>query len=353
MARLYLGEGTYGKVYKIIREGKVLALKEFKNEGDNYLSEVSLGMQCDHPNIVKVVDFGQDHLLMQAGTHDLHQEVSREMPSEEKILSWLPAMFSSLIYLHENGIAHGDVKDSNFVFLKDGSLLLCDLGSCSLLEGYSSNLGTLPSPQVYVQSLHPDEVKVSLDIFQEKLNKRASDAWSLGATLLKLLTGKYPFLSRDPLTEYTKYNENPLAYLFAQRVPVSFVPLLQVLLSSTQKKRNDLRRVAERFSIPIVEGRKPIFSDFLKVEQQTHPRIEEETSYSPLLSQAASIIYTKVKSENLASALDEDLAQACLFLASHVYDSGTLAEELEESSNLAFTIFRQLKGQLYFELSNK
>lgn len=346
MSKLRIGEGTYATVYKTIRDGRMVALKEYKNKEYNFLSEVALGMQCDHPNIVKVLDFGTDHLLMQLGKHDLHQEMVEQMPSEEKVLSWLPAMFSSLIYLHENGIVHRDVKDTNFVLDLEGNILLCDLGSCSHLDNDGFSPTTLPSPQMYTQRVEPQEVKMFTDIFAEQLDTRALDAWSLGVTILKFLIGTYPFLSRDPLTEHIKYFTNPLAYLFSLQVPPSFIPLLQVLLSPKQKKRNNLRRIAEKFSIPIIEGNKPIFADWQPSRPITHSVIQEEMYYSPPLCNAASAIFAKVmppKEVNL-----EGFARACLYLASCVYDSGTLAEELEESRELAFAIFRQLQGQLYF-----
>jgi serine/threonine protein kinase len=348
MSRLFLGEGTYGKVYKTIRERRVCALKEFKKQEHNPFSEISLALQCDHQNVVKGLDYGEDYLVMEAGSHDLHAEMEREMPSEEKVLSWLPDMFSSLIYLHENKIAHGDVKDVNFVLRRDGSLFLCDLGSCVYQDVQAPYRPTLCSPQVYAQSVHQGKIDIFTDIFEEEEDKFASDVWSLGETLLKMLASDYPFLSRDPLTQYIKYIDNPLAYLFSHRVPPSLVPLLQVLLSPKQKKRHNLRRIAEKFSIPIREGRKPIFTD-CKLEELPCVRriyIAPYQHYPKLVSSYASSLYARL-CPLYPNTGRVDFSQACLFLASCVYDASRLTDEMIENQDLAFSIFQRLGGQLY------
>ena len=344
-SKVLLGEGTYGKVYKVSRGEQEYALKEFRDE--NFFSEVSLALQCDHPNIVKAFDYGEDYMLMEAGQHDLQMEITREKPSEAKVLSWLPHMFSALVYLHQNKIAHGDVKDTNFVLREDGSLFLCDLGSCAYQTRENItrfNPTTLLSPQGYG---YLEDEKVYSDIFGEEENKYASDAWSLGVTLIRLLTGIYPFFSRDPLSEYTRYIDNPLAFLFSLCLPPSLIPLLQTLLSPRQKKRCNLRRIAEKFSIPLTEGRREIFKR-CPVTPDSNLHIQAYKSYSPSLSSTALLFYNKVKSLDFGQSVTErKLSYACLFLASSVCDSSMLADDIPEHRELAFIIFQRLSGELY------
>ncbi len=93
----------------------------------------------------------------------------------------------ALAHLHERGLAHGDLKPANVLVDSLGCPRLIDLGSArevndsSRLEGFHGTLG-YAAPEVLEG--HPAGP--------------ASDLYSLGTLLYRLLTGHAPFESADP-----------------------------------------------------------------------------------------------------------------------------------------------------------
>jgi len=99
-------------------------------------------------------------------------------------------MLNALVYVHQNNIIHGDVKAANILF--DGSeIKLSDFGE-SMADCFSCDPGVTNS---HIMS---DEINGSIkwmapELFLQKGRGRRSDIWSLGCTLVELLTGQNPW----------------------------------------------------------------------------------------------------------------------------------------------------------------
>ena len=96
------------------------------------------------------------------------------LPSD-LIIEWLQALCQPLVYLHEKGVLHLDVKPANMRIAPDGAVFLVDSG----LPG----LGIAPGARGYAS---PEQQKQSNDVGP------AADIYSLGATLYTLLTDAVP-----------------------------------------------------------------------------------------------------------------------------------------------------------------
>lgn len=60
----------------------------------------------------------------------IYSTMMNPMP-EEQIVFVLREVSSGLRYLHSKGLAHRDIKAENILLMNDGSVCICDFGSCT------------------------------------------------------------------------------------------------------------------------------------------------------------------------------------------------------------------------------
>jgi serine/threonine protein kinase len=125
----HLGEGGMGKVYRArhLQLGKAFALKiispTFALDGEaraRFNQEAKLASEISHPNLVSVVDFGED---AQLGAYMVMELVEgeplisqRAAPmSVQRACDVLAQIADALDHVHRRGIVHGDVKADNIM----------------------------------------------------------------------------------------------------------------------------------------------------------------------------------------------------------------------------------------------
>lgn len=92
-----------------------------------------------------------------------------------------------LLYLHEQGVIHRDIKGANILTTKEGLVKLADFGVATKANGLheSSVVGT-------PYWMAPEVIELSGAT-------TASDIWSLGCTVIELLDGKPPYHKLQPM----------------------------------------------------------------------------------------------------------------------------------------------------------
>ncbi|KAI9811649.1 MAG: hypothetical protein M1827_005398 [Pycnora praestabilis] len=92
-----------------------------------------------------------------------------------------------LLYLHEQGVIHRDIKGANILTTKEGLVKLADFGVATRTTGLheSSVVGT-------PYWMAPEVIELSGAT-------TASDIWSLGCTVIELLDGKPPYHKLQPM----------------------------------------------------------------------------------------------------------------------------------------------------------
>lgn len=110
---------------------------------------------------------------------------------------WFRQAIESIIYIHDRGVIHGDLRPDNFLVTSSLDLLLCDFGK-STCEELQINGGGLPDAGFY----HP-KFAWDLDFY--------TDIFSLGSVLYTILKGHWPyrapglFNSPEERTQYQCY----------------------------------------------------------------------------------------------------------------------------------------------------
>ncbi|WP_114312565.1 serine/threonine-protein kinase [Thermus caldifontis] len=181
-AQVYLAEAPGGE-----RVALKLPRKEVRQDpklAERFAREVSLSLSLKHPHLVRGlygVPFGEEAFLaleyLEKGTlEDLL--LQQPLPREEATKALLQ-VGEALLFLHQKGLVHQDVKPSN-VFVGEGVYKLGDLGTVRPLEE--------ASPE-YAGSPH----YLAPELFLGARPSPKSDAYSFGVMAYELLVGKRPF----------------------------------------------------------------------------------------------------------------------------------------------------------------
>ncbi|KAM3134104.1 hypothetical protein pb186bvf_013830 [Paramecium bursaria] len=131
-----IGQGTFGKVVRALKDGKEYAIKILKKsqmttEKDiqRYKQETEILRILDHPNIIRSYELHQDeenhYIIMEYvdGT-DLYSFIDKNR-RYLKISNY--QITGRLNYLHKNGIIHRDLKPEN-IMLQELDVKLIDFG---------------------------------------------------------------------------------------------------------------------------------------------------------------------------------------------------------------------------------
>lgn len=190
-------------IYKATSPGSstTLAVKLFsKKKGEDpsphYLQEEKIITALSHPNILRYHAFYPaatykafrtpfkdcSAIVMEYLPHgDLFNFVSKKPCSEKLARTFFIQMLSALEYLHQEGIAHLDLKPENFLVSFQGLKLIDFDFSHKIDDKITSGMKGTPGFRA------PEWVKQAMKDF------KAADIFSLGVTLFTIVVGWAPF----------------------------------------------------------------------------------------------------------------------------------------------------------------
>ncbi len=193
--RRLLGAGSFGEVYEAwdptLHREVALKLRRPETGTLRWLDEARNLARVRHPHVLTV--HGADVLDGRAGIwterllgHTLEQELTASGPfTETEVLRIGRDIASALAAVHAAGLIHGDVKTSN-IMLEDGDAprraVLVDFGSADHQPGEDD----IPA---YAMGT---PLTMAPEVLDGKPASAGADVYSLGATLFRLLTGRYP-----------------------------------------------------------------------------------------------------------------------------------------------------------------
>ncbi|MBA3994423.1 MAG: hypothetical protein C0469_12915 [Cyanobacteria bacterium DS2.3.42] len=224
-----MGTGGMGAVYRVkqVFLGKEFALKilNFQNQSDisvrRFQQEARTASQLQHPNLVEVHDFGmlgesQPYLVMDLVEGQTLSEILKKEGalSVDYVLGLSIQISLGLIYAHEKGVVHRDIKPGNIMLLHPGSevvegtVKVVDFGIAKLMQSDDGEIQELTKTGEIFGSptyMSPEQCRGS------QVDKR-SDIYSLGSVIFECLTGSPPFLGDNAMSTMLKrLSEEPIS----------------------------------------------------------------------------------------------------------------------------------------------
>ncbi len=272
-----IGSGSMGTVFRAHHEtlDKDVAIKVLSNLGSRddirtkrFVREARTASRLDHPNTVRILDFGEDgddgllYLAMEyLEGEDLAQLLARgEKLEQERVVDIMTQTLAAVAAAHDHGIIHRDIKPSNIFLTKrrndEGQLIdfvkVCDFGVAKFLASARDSLGgTAPGATEVIGTplyMSPEQA------VGDSLDPR-TDVYSCAVVLYEMLTGRPPFLGETAMGVMLKHVSEPPA------APSTLVPdidpdLESVLGWALVKDRNERCPSAREFRNALRELRK-------------------------------------------------------------------------------------------------
>lgn len=164
------------------------------------IGEAKAVSSLTHPNIVAVLDAGEDSYLDETGT--AHQRAFIVMEKVEGLeLSRLTArgalkvseavrvtteLLSALNYAHNSGIIHRDVKPGNIMITREGQVKVLDFGIARAVADTFDDLEQTTAILGTAAYFSPEQAR------GEQVDTR-TDVYAAGVVLYEMLTGRPPF----------------------------------------------------------------------------------------------------------------------------------------------------------------
>ena len=195
-----LGGGGMSTVYlaEDVKHGRRVAVKLMRPDlspafgGHRFTREIELTARLSHPNILPLLDSGEDDGRAFYVMPYIEGESLRDLLKREQKLTTAHALqialevADALAYAHERGVVHRDIKPEN-ILLSAGHAVVADFGiaraASAALDENMTQTGIAIGTPAYMS---PEQ---SLG---EEIDGR-TDIFSLGCVLFEMLTGTVPF----------------------------------------------------------------------------------------------------------------------------------------------------------------
>lgn len=202
-----LGRGAYGEVFKAMVAGRFMAVKKInlelstntkaaEREINSLLLEINTLKRLRHPRIVRY-----HGCIRQENEDDQAVLIFLEfMPSGSikgvlgkfgpyglgLVRKYTRQILEGLDFLHSEKVVHRDVKGANILIDAQGDAKLADFGACRELEALQSTVTG------GMKSIHGSVYWMAPEVMKYKAGRR-SDIWSLGCTVIEMLTAEPPW----------------------------------------------------------------------------------------------------------------------------------------------------------------
>ena len=197
-----LGKGGFGTVFRAFNteNGVTVAVKRVNKEDldeeklGSIESEVKLLKKLRHPNIVRYIETvrgpdGSLNIVLEFIENGSLASILKKFGgkfNESLVAIYTTQVLKGLAYLHAQGVVHRDIKGANILATKDGTIKLADFGVATEGGDFEGVVGT-------PYWMAPEIIEMTGN------SGTACDIWSVGCTVIELVTGAPPYFDLNPM----------------------------------------------------------------------------------------------------------------------------------------------------------
>uniref|UniRef100_A0A672HCE2 Protein kinase domain-containing protein n=1 Tax=Salarias fasciatus TaxID=181472 RepID=A0A672HCE2_SALFA len=223
-----LGQGAFGRVYLCydVDTGRELAAKQVQFDPDSPETSKEVGaLECEiqllknlhHERIVQYYGSLRDRsektltIFMEymPGGSVKDQLKAYGALTENVTRKYTRQILEGMSYLHSNMIVHRDIKGANILRDSEGNVKLGDFGA-------SKRLQTICMSGTGIRSVTGTPYWMSPEVISGEGYGRKADVWSLGCTVVEMLTEKPPWAEYEAMAAIFKIATQPTNPLLPQ-----------------------------------------------------------------------------------------------------------------------------------------
>lgn len=267
-----IGSGAAGAVYRAthreLRRTVAIKLLHPHYQQDptfmtSFRGEALAASQLDHPNVMRVLDFGQEpdglvYIVMEFLSGRTLQSLldeERRLPTERAVEIMIQVC-AALSVAHDHGIIHRDIKPDNIMLVPSRNdegtsfelVKVCDFGIAALQNPRAEDAELAATEHVIAgtpEYMSPEQARGT------EVDAR-SDVYACGICLYELVTGRPPFLGDNPgeiLIKQLEEIPKPPSQLIKGLDPI----IEEVILRAVQKDPTKRHQSAREMRVELKE----------------------------------------------------------------------------------------------------
>ena len=247
----FIGHGSFGVVTKVLEKStnQYYALKTIMFDKENEdamktgLKEIGMLSRCNHPNIIKFHGFEINEydisFLMELMECNLEMFIKEkgDLVTAKFIIDVFFSILDALNYLHQKfNIMHRDIKPSNILISHNNEIKLSDFGTVK------GRKGTITEKIVGSRYFLAPELFIALNTsknFEATVNFSKCDVFSLGLTLLRLMTNE-DFVKSEIVLNYNEADLENYLIKNKNKIPLEIYDTLLSMLRFNVDLRPDI-----------------------------------------------------------------------------------------------------------------
>lgn len=240
-----LGQGGMGSVFRATHAKskekvavKIIAAQvadepRFRRRFD---AEIKTLMSLQHPGIVKLIGFGEEHGQLFYSMELVEGESLQARIKREKKIAWRQCIdtaieiCTALKHAHDVGVIHRDLKPANLLINSDQNVKLVDFGIAKIFgDGQQTVVGSMLGTLDYMAPEQVDSSSITV----------RTDLYAVGSVMYAMLTGRPPFRGKNATQVLDMLKNQPPARLdlIDPDLPEPLIELVHELLEKEASNR--------------------------------------------------------------------------------------------------------------------